>query len=136
MIFKNPANLQDFSIFIRMKTNVKRLYKLLRTQPVPINTREILALERTKLANERTLLAYIRASLYLLIGGLALLQLKDFANIQWVGYLALGVCILFLAIGIFRFIFLKRKLYKWNKVLFAETIQTNVDNTAEELKNQ
>ena len=39
--------------------------------------REHLALERTKLANERTLLAYIRASLYLLVGGTALLQLKD-----------------------------------------------------------
>lgn len=39
--------------------------------------REHLALERTKLANERTLLSYTQAALYFLLGGLTLLQLKD-----------------------------------------------------------
>ncbi|WP_299517905.1 DUF202 domain-containing protein, partial [uncultured Flavobacterium sp.] len=32
--------------------------------------RDYLAMERTKLANERTLLSYIRSSLYLLLGGI------------------------------------------------------------------
>lgn len=74
--------------------------------------REHLALERTKLANERTLLSYIRASLYLLLGGLALLQIKAYhgINIMWVGYLALFICVIFLVIGISRYISLERKL--------------------------
>ena len=65
-----------------MKREAQKLFKYLRTKPVPVNTREILALERTKLANERTLLAYIKASLYLLLGGLALLGLDDFQSIR------------------------------------------------------
>lgn len=105
-----------------MKSKAKQLFRFLRTKPVPVNTREILALERTKLANERTLLAYIRASLYLLLGGLALLQLQEFKQIQWLGYVALVICVCFLAIGISRFILLKRRLYKWNKILFVDTL--------------
>ena len=119
-----------------MKPSAKKLFRMLRTKPVPVNTREILALERTKLANERTLLSYIRSSLYLLLGGIGLLQLKDFVQIQWLGYVALGVCGLFLAIGIFRFVLLKRKLYKWNKVLFADTINTAVEKNDSEEKKQ
>lgn len=99
-----------------------------KTQPVPANTREILALERTRLANERTLLAYIRSSLYLLIGGIAVLQLKDFANIHWIGYLALIVCVVFLTIGISRFFLLKRKLFKWNKILGEELLEARLNS--------
>ncbi len=104
-----------------MKDKRKRLFRFLRTKPVPANTNEILALERTKLANERTLLAYIRASLYLLLGGIAILQLKDFRTIHWIGYAALIVCVVFLTVGIFRFVLLYRRLYQWNRVLFVDT---------------
>ncbi|MAN27760.1 MULTISPECIES: DUF202 domain-containing protein [Mesonia] len=72
--------------------------------------REHLALERTKLANERTLLAYIRASLYLLIAGIALLQIKEYPRVHWVGYVSLFVCVLFILIGVWRYIALERKL--------------------------
>lgn len=114
-----------------MKTRAQKLFRFLRTKPVPVNTREILALERTKLANERTLLAYIRASLYLLLGGLALLQLKDFKTIQWLGYVALVVCVVFLTIGIVRFILLNRRLRKWNRILFADTISEKVEHAVD-----
>lgn len=74
--------------------------------------REHLALERTKLANERTILSYIRASLYLLIGGLALIQIKEYNHIKWIGYLSLFICVAFITIGIIRYIALDRKLKK------------------------
>jgi putative membrane protein len=74
--------------------------------------REHLALERTKLANERTLLSYIRSSLYLFIGGLAILQIKEYEHVQWLGYLSLFICIVFISIGIYRYIHLNRKLRK------------------------
>lgn len=74
--------------------------------------REHLALERTKLANERTVLSYIRASLYLLIGGLALIQIKEYEHIRWIGYLSLFICALFIVVGISRYVVLDRKLDK------------------------
>lgn len=39
--------------------------------------RDHLALERTKLANERTLFSYIRTSLYLLTAGIGIFQIEN-----------------------------------------------------------
>ena len=114
-----------------MKNEAQKLFRFLRTKPLPLHTNEILALERTKLANERTLLSYIRSSLYLLLGGIALLQIKDFSNIHWLGYIALVVCVIFLAIGIFRFVLLSRRLYKWNRILFVDSVSETVKIQAE-----
>src|SRR5690606_29084771 len=100
----------------------KKLFRFLRTKPVPANTNEILALERTQLANERTLLSYIRSSLYLFIGGIGVLQLEDLGSIHWLGYFAILICIIFLTIGIIRYVVLSRRLHKWNRILFTETI--------------
>ena len=122
-----------------MKNEAKKLFRFLRTKPVPANTNEILALERTKLANERTLLSYIRSSLYLLLGGIGILQLKDFESIKWLGYVALAVCVIFLAVGIFRYVLLSRRLYKWNRILFVDTISEKVQKqayTQEKLKKE
>lgn len=117
-----------------MKKEAKKLFRFLRTKPLPAHTNEILALERTKLANERTLLSYIRSSLYLLLGGIAILQLKDFRNIHWLGYIALAVCVIFLAIGIFRYVLLSRRLYKWNRILFVNNTLDKADNQTEDQK--
>ncbi len=72
--------------------------------------REHLALERTKLANERTLLSYTQAALYFLLGGLALIQLKELEKMHYIGYLALVFSVLFVTVGIWRFIVLKNKM--------------------------
>lgn len=74
--------------------------------------REHLALERTKLANERTLLSYTQAALYFLLGGLALLQLKEYLELRYIGYLALVFSGLFFIIGIWRYIALNQKMKK------------------------
>lgn len=74
--------------------------------------RDYLSLERTKLANERTMLAYLRTSLYLLIGGIALLGVKGFKDLHFLGYTALGLSLILLVVGIFRYIHLKRHLRK------------------------
>jgi putative membrane protein len=72
--------------------------------------RDYLAIERTRLANERTLLSYIRSSLYLILGGIAFLQLEGFANIKYLGILSLVLSVIFLVIGVYRFMLLKRSL--------------------------
>jgi len=72
--------------------------------------RDYLAIERTRLANERTLLSYIRSSLYLLLGGIGLFQLKNFANFKYLALLSLVFSAIFFVIGVYRFTLLKKSL--------------------------
>ena len=72
--------------------------------------RDYLAIERTRLANERTLLSYIRSSLYLLIGSIAFFQLKDFSNFKYLALVSLVFSAVFFIIGIYRFGLLKKSL--------------------------
>ena len=44
--------------------------------------RDHLALERTKLANERTLFAYIRMALYLLTVGIGIFQIESISRLD------------------------------------------------------
>ncbi len=74
--------------------------------------RDYLAIERTRLANERTLLSYIRSSLYLLLGGIAYFQLEIFPNFKYLAFASLFFSALFFVIGIYRFTLLKKSLKK------------------------
>lgn len=99
-----------------------RLFTNVFTNKDEIILRDYLALERTKLANERTLLAYIRSSLYLILGGIAFLQLRDFEGTRWVGYATLGLSGLILLIGIYRYLQIKYRLreYYYRKKVKAQ----------------
>jgi len=77
--------------------------------------RDYLAMERTKLANERTLLSYIRSSLYLLLGGIAIIQLDGFENIKFIGYISLFLTVLLVIIGVYRFQNLNKQLKNYYK---------------------
>ena len=72
--------------------------------------RDYLAIERTRLANERTLLSYIKSSLYLLLGGITVLQLKNYPDLKYLGITALIFSAIFFFIGIYRFTLLKKSL--------------------------
>ncbi|MBN2805072.1 MAG: DUF202 domain-containing protein [Prolixibacteraceae bacterium] len=72
--------------------------------------RDYLALERTKLANERTLFAYIRTSLYLILAGVTLIQLRELGSLQWIGIVSLIISIIILLIGVLRYVKLKQQL--------------------------
>lgn len=74
--------------------------------------RDYLARQRTKLANDRTLLSYIRTSLYFLVSGTALVKVEDLANIKEFGYLSFFISIFFLIWGITNFLTIKRKISK------------------------
>jgi putative membrane protein len=74
--------------------------------------RDYLALERTRLANERTLLSYTRASLYMILGGITFLQLQDFREIRWIGYVTLASSVVIILIGIYRFFLINLRLKK------------------------
>ncbi|MDX9846120.1 MAG: DUF202 domain-containing protein [Tenuifilaceae bacterium] len=80
--------------------------------------RDYLALERTKLANERTLLAYSRTSVYMLLGGIAFLQLQDFKGIRWIGFLTLGLSVVLALFGVIRFLRIRYRLTQYYKRTF------------------
>lgn len=82
--------------------------------------RDHLAVERTKLANERTLLSYIRTSLYLVLGGIAFLGMKDLEEIRNLGFLSLAISAVLLVIGIVRYLQLKRHLKRMYEPLEVE----------------
>lgn len=87
--------------------------------------RDHLAMERTKLANERTLLAYIRSSLYLVLGGIAFLGMKDFQEIRYMGYFSLFLSVLLLLVGIFRFLQLKKHIQQIYEPYFSDEVPVN-----------
>ena len=77
--------------------------------------RDYLALERTRLANERTLFAYIRTSLNLILAGIAFLQLRYFESLQWLGWTSLAGSLVILVLGIWRYLQLRRQLNHYYK---------------------
>lgn len=66
--------------------------------------REYLALERTKLANERTLLTYIRTGLYFFIAGSTLGALIDTAFWDMLGVPLIVIGLFIALLGVVRFI--------------------------------
>lgn len=72
--------------------------------------RDYLALERTKLANERTLFAYIRTSLYLILAGITMIQLRELGSLQWIGIVSLIISLLILFFGLWRYVKLNHQL--------------------------
>ncbi len=72
--------------------------------------RDHLALQRTKLANERTLLTYIRSVLYLIIAGIAFLNVKQFEQIPYLGMLCFVFSGVLFFIGIIRYIQLRMQI--------------------------
>jgi len=82
------------------------------TKKEDIILRDHLPIERTRLANERTLLSYIRTTLYLIIGGIAFIGMQDLKEMKGLGYFSFLLAIMVLVIGIFRFLELKKHIKK------------------------
>ncbi len=70
---------------------------------------DILAMERTSMANERTFLAYIRTSLTLIVPGLTGVELASSPGLKVVAALFVPVGIIVFFIGVARF-YKKRKV--------------------------
>jgi putative membrane protein len=77
--------------------------------------REYLAIERTKLANERTLLTYIRTGLYFLVAGSTLGHLIDTRFWNMMGSPIVTVGALITAFGVVRFIRMGREIERSKK---------------------
>ena len=75
--------------------------------------RDFLAMERTTLANERTLFSYIRSSIYLGITAMAFFNVEGLSDVKCLSFVSLAISIFLLIFGISRYYTLKRKLQKF-----------------------
>ena len=72
--------------------------------------REYLAIERTRLANERTLLTYIRTGLYFLVAGSSLGHLIDTPFWDMMGLPLVLIGLIIPILGVVRFVRVARKI--------------------------
>lgn len=98
----NKSDLGDITGIKRLKSTFKQRERII--------LRDFLAMERTTLANERTLFAYIRSSIYLVITGITILSLPELHALIWMSYILFLMAIAMVVYGVFRFQILKRKL--------------------------
>ncbi|MGB3851504.1 MAG: DUF202 domain-containing protein [Tunicatimonas sp.] len=99
----------------RIKT---KLGKVLKATPAFTNDekiilRDFLALQRTKLANERTFLSYSKFSLYLITAGIALIRIENLRPFRLLGFVALGASGVVFVLGLIRFLVLRKQLTKF-----------------------
>ena len=78
-----------------------------------IKLNDYLALERTRLANERTLFSYIRTALYLILGGIAFMEMRDFKTIKWLAPVCFVLSIVILVTGIIKYSLMRKRLNKF-----------------------
>ncbi len=72
--------------------------------------RDVLAIERTKLASERTFLAYFRSSVFFLATGVSIIHIDFFENVNNLGWFFVGLAPLIFLIGLVRVFQVKRAL--------------------------
>lgn len=72
--------------------------------------REYLAIERTKLANETTLLAYIRTGLYFLVGGSTIGQIISTVFWKILGTPLIVIGLLIMTFGVLRYLRLRKAI--------------------------
>lgn len=80
-------------------------------RPEDMSLRDHLALDRTVLANERTLLSYMRTAFGFVAGGVTLVKLfPDDAILVWLGFLLVVIGGSIAILGLGRFVVVSRRL--------------------------
>lgn len=75
-----------------------------------MDLRDELAIQRTILANQRTLLTFFNASLALVISGVSLIKFFNDGRIVWFGAALFAAGVLLLAYGFFNYVAHRRKI--------------------------
>jgi len=77
--------------------------------------RDLLAADRTQMANERTLLAYMRTALTLFIAGVSFIQFFSNIVIVYIGWIFIPIGVIVTATGVRRYYCMKSPLDKLKK---------------------
>lgn len=72
--------------------------------------RDYLAIERTRLANVRTLFAYIRTSLYLLTAGIGILQIDSISQLDGLAWVCITAGIILFFFGFIHYLKIRKQL--------------------------
>ena len=77
--------------------------------------RDVLALDRTKLANLRTFLAFLRTGLYLFVTAFAVMKVEFLKDLSFLGWGLMGIGSVVIVIGIINYWSMKKKIQKHYK---------------------
>lgn len=75
--------------------------------------RDKLALDRTHLANERTLLSYLRTGLYLVVFATAVFKLEMLEEMRWLGSISVVLGVLVAVFGVIRFFKASKRIERY-----------------------
>lgn len=118
--------------------NPKKLAPSFRTlsdrfeNPTKIILRDYLAMERTTLANERTLFAYIRSSIYFTLAAIAFQELEQLTVLRRLSYPLFGLSVALIAWGVVRYRALQKKLKAYYDAMKQERETLKKDKEVEE----
>ena len=91
--------------------------------------RDSLALERTRFANERTFLAYVRTAMGLVLGGFSMVQFFHHKVFVWVGGVFVPIGILVGLLGLKKYL-VKRKTISEKRAAYTLTSQLHAQFAA------
>jgi len=74
--------------------------------------RDYLALDRTKLANERTFLGYIRTFISILLSGVGFVQFVDIEAVKYLGFVLCFISPIFFIVGIWKYFSMRKGIKK------------------------
>lgn len=81
-----------------------------KTLPQDLKLNDVLAIRRTKLANERTFLSYMRSAIYLATAGIAFFKMNDYVNMDYIGEICIVSSGVILVLGFIRYFRLERQI--------------------------
>ncbi|MEZ4988037.1 MAG: DUF202 domain-containing protein [Saprospiraceae bacterium] len=74
--------------------------------------RDKLAVDRTRMANQRTLLAFVRTGLYFIVAAIGIMHLEKASYYQWLTGVLIGVGVIAIAAGFVNYLTMRRKIRK------------------------
>ncbi len=86
------------------------------------NFRDHLALDRTKLANQRTLLAYLRTSFFFVGMGLTIIGIESFYKLKFLAAPLFLVSLIIIPIGVISYIREKKKISLIEKRIMEKVV--------------
>ncbi len=100
-----------------------------RFQNASLILRDELAIDRTILSNERTLLAYLRSSLSLILVGVTFLHLVSEGFLFYLGIIIIPLGVIVGVFGVFRHQTMSREIHKVRRKLDASPQPPSGNNT-------
>jgi len=81
-----------------------------------ITLRDFLAIDRTRMANQRTLLSFLRTGLYLLVSGLAVKEIEFLQTMAYLSSVAFILAPIVTLIGLLNYFLVRRRVDNSYKV--------------------